>query len=177
MVLVTEPLWLRVMAWSAAGILGAATLIWSSGSDMLLGGVLLFVLGGWATLGLWALAWFGRAARTRRPHWLRDWASVWLGCMAALVGSVAVGASGAPEAVRLGLSRGALIEAGERVLSGEHPSRGGLYSFSDTRVINGCAMLETGRFAVDSFGFAYCPMGDPGGFEHLGGSLYRYAHD
>ena len=38
-------------------------------------------------------------------------------------------------------------------------------------------MLGTGTFAMDSFGFAYCPTQAPSGFEHVDGALYKYAYD
>ena len=169
-----DPPWTRFVAWGAAGFLGVATLIWSSGGDMFIGLLMLLVLGGWGALGLWGFASFVRAARTRPIHWLRDWATVWLGCAVALLGSVAIGVTGAPEAVRIDLSRKALVDAGNSVLAGEHPDRAGLYGFSETRVSGDCALLETGTFAIDSFGFAYCPKGNPGGFEDLGGGLFKY---
>ncbi|MDQ4096906.1 MAG: hypothetical protein M3144_03420, partial [Actinomycetota bacterium] len=72
----TEPVWAKVLAWVAAGLLAIATLIWSSGEDMFIGLMLLLVLGGWGALGLWGLASFVRAARVRTTGWLRDWAVV-----------------------------------------------------------------------------------------------------
>ena len=171
---VRESLWSRVVVWTIAGFLAIATLVWSSGGDMLIGLVLVLVLAGWSVLGLYGITSFVRAARTRLPHWLRDWASVWLGCLAALVASVGIAATGVPEDLRIAVSRGALIDAGEKVLAGDHPSRAGLYGFSETRLADGCAMLETGTFAIDSFGFAYCPTQSPTGFDALGGGLFKY---
>jgi hypothetical protein len=63
------------------------------------------------------------------------------------------------------------------VLAGEHPTRAGLYGFSETSILEDCAMLETGTFAIDSYGFAYCPTGGRPGYEQLGGALYEYSDD
>ena len=155
-----------------------ATLVWLSGADMFFGSLLLLVLFGWGALGLLGGASFARAARVRREGWLHDWALVWVGCLAALVGSVAIGVTGVPENVRIALSRGALVDAGERVLWGEHPSRAGLYGFTRTEVSGGCALLQIGTVMIDSFGFAYCPTASSARFEDdLGGGLYRYLFD
>lgn len=162
---------------AAVGFLVIATLVWMSGEDMLIGLMLLVVTGGWGLLAVYGIASFVRAARSRTSHWLQQWAIVWLGCVAALLGSFGLGIAGAPEGVRISLSRDSLIEAGERVLAGEHPTRAGLYGFSETSIVGDCAMLETGTFAIDSYGFAYCPTGERPGYEHLGGALYKYAYD
>ncbi|MGH9225800.1 MAG: hypothetical protein ACRD2W_18900 [Acidimicrobiales bacterium] len=154
-----------------------ATLVWSSGEDMFFGSLLLVVLGGWAALGALGVAAFVSAARSRAPNGLCGWAIVWLGCHAALVGSVAVAVAGVPETVRIGLSRPGLIDAGETVLAGGHVNRAGLYGFSRTSVANGCALLETGTSFIDSFGFAYCPNGTPAGFDDLGHGLSHYHDD
>jgi hypothetical protein len=95
----------------------------------------------------------------------------------AFLGSVGVGVAGAPEHVRIWLSRDALIDAGERVLAGEHPSRAGLYGFGQTSILDDCAVLETSTFMISSIGFAYCPTREPAAFEHLGGALYKYVYD
>jgi len=163
---------MRVAAWSAAGFLVLATMVWSSGEDMFFGSLFLLVLGGWGLLGLVGVAWFIRSAWAHAEGWLREWALVWLGCATAFLGSVAVAVTGAPESARIELSRSALVDAGERVLAGEHPGRAGLYGLSSTEIRNGCAMLGTGA-AISSSGFAYCPAGSPSGFRDLGGGLYK----
>jgi hypothetical protein len=162
---------------AAVGFLVMATLVWMSGEDMLIGLMLLLVAGGWSLVAVYGIASFVRAARSRSSHWLQQWAIVWLGCLAAFLGSFGLGVAGAPEGVRISLSRDSLIDAGERVLVGEHPTRAGLYGFSETSIVEDCAMLETGSVAIDSFGFAYCPTGARPGDEHLGGALYKYSHD
>lgn len=97
----------------------------------------------------------------------------------AFLWSAGIRLAGLPEHVRIWLSRDGLISAGERVLAGETPPRAGLYGFRQTSIDRGCAMMETGIFFLDSLGFAYCPVGAPAASErhHLGGGLYKYAHD
>jgi hypothetical protein len=94
------------------------------------------------------------------------------------VGSVGIGVTGVPENARIALSRSALVDAGERVLAGQHPSRAGLYGFTRTEVSGDCALLQVGTVMIDSFGFAYCPTPTSARFEDdLGGGLYRYSFD
>jgi hypothetical protein len=174
---VTEPLGTRILLASSVGVLVLATMVWMSGSDMFFGSMLFLVVAGWGLLAVYGLISFARAARHRAGHWLQEWALVWLGCAVVFVGSLGVGVAGVPEDVRIRLSRDALIDAGQRVLAGEHPSRAGLYGFGRTTVVGECAMLEIGTIAVDSFGFAYCPAAAPPAFEHVNGALYRYAYD
>ena len=161
----------------SVGFLVLATMVWSSGEDMFIGWMLLVVTGGWGLLAVYGIVSFVRAARVRPAHWLRQWALVWLGCLVAFLGSVGIGVAGAPEHVRIWLSRDALVDAGEQVLAGQHPRRAGLYGLGETSILGDCAMLETGTFVISSFGFAYCPTGEPTAFEHVGGALYKYVYD
>ncbi len=174
---VIDSRWTGIALPASVGLLILATMVWLSGADMLIGWMLIVVLGGWSLVAIHASVSFVRLAPTRPPHWFREWAVVSLGCLAAFTASMGVGFAGVPEDVRIGLSRDALIDAGKKVLAGEHPARAGLYGFRDTRVSSACAMLETGGFAIDSFGFAYCPTRAPAGFEHVGGPLYKYTYD
>ena len=168
----------KVVAWGASGFMVVATLVWLSGPDMFFGSMLLLVLVGWGALGLLGVTAFVRAARSRPEGWLHDWAPAWVGCAAALVASVALGVTGAPEGARIALSRSALIDAGEKVLAGEHPCRAGLYGLGRTQVSGGCALLQIGTAFIDSLGFAYCPTGSSGRFDDdLGGGLYTFSFD
>ena len=168
----------RVVAGVAVGFLVAATLVWSSGEDMFFGLLLVIVLGGWGLVAVHGVASLVVAGHERAPQWFRRWAIGSIGGLVAFVGSLGIGAAGVPEDVRIRLSRDDLTNAGERVLAGEHPTRAGLYGLSETRVTDDrCALLETGNFAVSSFGFAYCPDGRRPGSEHLGGGLYKYSYD
>jgi hypothetical protein len=161
----------------SVGVLVVTTLVWSSGEDMSIGWLLLVVPAGWGLLALHRAVTLVRAAREGVPRRLRPWAVGTLGCMVALVGTAGICAAGWPEDVRVRVSRGALVDAGERVLAGEHPIRAGLYGFSGTTVSGDCALLETGAFMIDSFGIAYCPAGAPSWYEPLGGALYEYSYD
>jgi len=161
----------------AVGLLVGATWVWSSGDDMFIGLLLVVVVGGWGLLALERLVGLVRAVRAPTPGWLRSWAVGSVGCLVALVGAVGVCATGAPEDVRIRLSRHALVDAGERVLAGEHPERAGLYGLGDTRIVGDCALLETGTFMISSFGFAYCPAGAPARYQPVGGPLYEYTFD
>ena len=105
---------------AAVSFLVIATLVWMSGEDMLIGLMLLVVIGGWSLLAVYGIASFVRAARSRSSRWLQQWAVAWLGCTTAFLGSFGLGIAGAPEGVRISLSRDSLIDAGERVLAGEH---------------------------------------------------------
>lgn len=174
---VTEPRWARIGVAASVGLLMMATMVWSSGEDMFFGLLLIVVLGGWGLLALYGIVSFVQAARERAPSWFRRWSLGSLGCLVAFVGSAGVGAAGVPEDVRIRVSRGALVDAGERVLAGEHPTRAGLYGLGHTSVSGDCALLETGSFMISSFGFAYCPNGTAAGHEHLGGGLYKYFFD
>lgn len=163
--------------WVVVGLLAGATFVWSSGQDMFVGLLLLVVPVGWGLLALERVVSLLRAVRNRARGGLRSWAVGSLGCLVVLVGSVGICAAGVPEDVRVRLSRAALVDAGERVLAGEHPERAGLYGLSDTTVADDCALLETGTFAVSSFGIAYCPAGAPPGYHPVGGPLYEYSYD
>ncbi len=168
---VTEPMGARILLALSVGVLVLATMVWLSGDDMFFGSMLLVVTAGWGLLAVYGVVSFVRAARRRTGHWLREWAFVSLACLVAFVGSVGVGVAGLPEDVRIWLSRDALVDAGQRVLAGHHPSRAGLYGLGQTTVVGDCAMLETGSFAMDSFGFAYCPTHVPSAFELVDGAL------
>ena len=159
------------------GALVVTTLVWASGTDMSIGWLLLVVPAGWGLLALHRAVTLVRAAREGRPRQLQPWAVGTLGCVVALVGTAGICAAGWPEDVRIRVSRSALVDAGERVLAGEHPTRAGLYGLSGTTVSGDCALLETGAFMIDSFGIAYCPAGAPSRYEPLGGPLYEYAFD
>ena len=144
----------------ATALVGAAltlaTLVWLSGTDMLLG-MLLFVPLGWAVLGACGLVSLVRAGRARTTHaWRRDEAPLWLGCLIGLVASTGLGLAGVPEHLRYVSSRPALVRAGEDVLDGGHPARAGLYGLRTTRVEDGCAVLVTATFFVSESGYAYC---------------------
>ena len=162
---------------ATVGLLIGATLVWSSGEDMLFGLLLVVVMGGWGLVALERSVSLVRAVRDRRSGRLRSWAVGSLACLVALVGAAGLSAAGVPEDVRIRVSRRALVDAGERVLAGEHPARAGLYGLSDTTVSGDCALLETGTFMISSFGFAYCPTGGRAGFEPVGGALYEYSYD
>jgi len=57
-------------AGGAAAVLTVATLVWTSGTDMFIGRLLLVVVFGWSALGLWGLA---SCLRKRRL------AALWIG--------------------------------------------------------------------------------------------------
>ena len=167
--------WTRLLARALTGLLTVSTLIWTSGADMLFGSMLILVVVGTIAFGLWCVASFVVAVRPRTHDWFHLWGTTWIGCIAVLVGCAGLGFVGVAEDVRIELSRSALIEAGENVLAGEHPDRAGLYGFQETIVSGDSALLETGTFAIDSFGIAYCPKGGRPGFTDLGGGLYAYS--
>jgi hypothetical protein len=174
---VVERRWNKVVLVVSVVFLVVATMVWLSGFDMFLGSMLLVVVGGWALVAVCGIVTFARAARGGSERWFQRWTVVWLGCLVALVGSVGIGLAGVPDEARVRLSRGALRNAGERVLAGEEPSRAGLYGFRRTSIEGGCAMMETAIVAIDVVGFAYCPSGGPAAFEDLGGGLYQYHLD
>jgi len=140
---------------------------------------MIIVLLGWGLLGAYGILSFVRAARDRDERWLERQAIGWASCLLALTVTLQLGFLGAPENVRIWISADALADAGERVLTGEHPTRAALYGFDETRVEDGCALLTTSRFFISESGWAYCPNGDPrsGRFEHVQGALYTYFFD
>lgn len=107
-----------ILVWVLGAALAGARLVWTSGSDMFFGLLLLVVVGGWGALAA--------------------------GGAASFVG---------------------------------HPRRAGQYGLSATSVVGRCAFLETGTFAVESFGIAYCPEGGLPGGEPLGGGLFSCSFD
>lgn len=160
-------------------LMSLATLVWLSGEDMLLGLMLVIVVLGWGLLFVYGVISSVRAARQREDRWASQQLLGWLGGVLALTVLLVLGFAGAPEKVRFRLSRDALVDAGERVLAGEHPTRAALYGFELTTIVEGCAMLRTGTAFIAEFGWAYCPTGRPAlpGFEHVEGALYTYDWD
>lgn len=167
----------RVLLATSVGLLVLATEVWLSGPDMFFGWILVVVVSGWSLVALVLMT--GVAIIWRRSG-VRSLGSQMVACAACLLAcvlSVGVGLFGVPEYVRMKLSRGALIEAGEAVLSGKNPARAGLYGFVATSVTEGCAILSTGSWALAEFGWGYCPDGTPPSqeFEHADGPLFTYS--
>lgn len=174
---VVERPWANVALAVSVAFLVVATMVWLSGFDMFIGSMLFVVAGGWGLLAAYGIVSFARAAQGGSERWFQRWTVVWLGCLVALVGSVGIGLAGMPEEARVWLSRGALTNAGERVLAGEQPTRAGLYGFRGTSIEGGCAIMDTAIIAIDVVGFAYCPTRAPAAFGDLGGGLYQYYLD
>ena len=148
------------------------TLVWLSSPDMFVGWLMLIVPLGWSLIGVFALV----AVVTRSPR-LHQPRVVWRVCLGTCLVSIGAGLMGVSEQIRIALSRDALVDAGQRVLAGERPTRAALYGLKHTSVSGGCALMTTGGLFIDSFGWAYCPDGAPEAFEPVGGSLYKFAFD
>jgi hypothetical protein len=177
---VSTPRWPTVLLAACVALLGFGTLVWLSGEDMLLGWMLLLVVVGWGLLAGFGIVSSVKAVRRGTDRLARQRLVLgWIGCSLALFGSLGLGVAGVSADVRFRLSRHALVDAGERVLAGEHPTRAGLFALGRTSVMGECAMLRTGTFAVGEFGWAYCPTGRPvpPGWEHVEGKLYKYEFD
>jgi hypothetical protein len=157
--------WVAILSAAITAVATGSMLVVTSGPDMLIG--LLPV----AALACWVVAVVFAGVKRRR--------TLLLAALAVPVLAVLVGTAGVPGSVRFKLSEGGIASAGREVLAGAQPDRAGLYGLKRAFVHGECAVMTTQGFAIEEWGWAYCPDGrDPDGegsfFTRRTSTIYAY---